>query len=167
MSPEFSRPFAVARVGEEARVTVEADDAERAAVARRMGVPELLALACEFTLRPGPGRAILAHGVLRARVVQDCVLTLEPFEAAMAETFRLRFVPAEAGAAPFDPEADDEIPYRGGEIDLGEAAAEQLALAIDPFPRKPGARLPAPEAERDSPFEALARFDGVLGRKRD
>ena len=57
-----------------------------------------------------------------------------------------------------DPEALDEIPYADGMLDLGEAAAEQLALALDPYPRAPGAALPeiADEAEAHRPFAALA-----------
>ena len=44
------------------------------------------------------------------------------------------------------------MPYGGDSIDLGAALAEQLALALDPYPRKPGAKLPA-----GSPSDA-ARF---------
>ena len=58
-----------------------------------------------------------------------------------------------------DPEAPDDIPYGGGSIDLGEAAAEQLALALDPYPRRPGAVLAETTAAADrSPFAALARL---------
>jgi len=55
----------------------------------------------------------------------------------------------------------DEIPYTGGLIDLGAALAEQLALSLPPYPRKPGAELP-PEARDDSanPFAALSRLRG-------
>jgi hypothetical protein len=44
-------------------------------------------------------------------------------------------------------------------IDLGEATTEQLALALDPFPRKPGAEIP-PEAKEapEGPFAALGRI---------
>ena len=56
-----------------------------------------------------------------------------------------------------DPESIDEIPYEGSTIDLGEAAAEQLALALDPYPHKPGATLPdSDEAPRNPAFAALA-----------
>ena len=48
------------------------------------------------------------------------------------------------------------MPYAGGAADLGEATVEQLALALDPFPRKPGAALPADVTEEVSgPFAAL------------
>ena len=40
-------------------------------------------------------------------------------------------------------EGDEPDLVTDGEIDLGELAAETLVLAIDPYPRKPGAVLPA------------------------
>ena len=47
-------------------------------------------------------------------------------------------------------------------LDLGEAASEQLALALDPFPRKPGAALPG---EMQEPEEgAFAGLDRLLPR---
>ena len=58
-----------------------------------------------------------------------------------------------------DPEAEDEIPFASGVLDLGEAAAEQLGLALDPYPRQPGVALPELELELDGtphPFAALA-----------
>ena len=72
--------------------------------------------------------------------------------------FQLRFVPVGAESDDTDPESEDEIPYAGGVLDLGEAAAEQLALALDPFPRKPGAALPDDDSRalRAYPFAKLA-----------
>lgn len=57
------------------------------------------------------------------------------------------------------PESDDEIPFEGNQIDLGEAAAEQLGLALDPYPRMPGAELP--EAEADVELHPFARLAGL------
>ena len=74
----------------------------------------------------------------------------------MKELFAVHFVPPGDEIDDSDPEAVDQIPYVGGAADLGEAAVEQLALALDPFPRKPGAALPAEAAEEaSSPFAAL------------
>jgi uncharacterized metal-binding protein YceD (DUF177 family) len=158
MTPEWSRPFAVARVGEATRVDVEADAAERDAVAARMGLHALHALSCRFVLHRGPGQSVQAEGSLSARVEQTCVVTLEVFEALIAEEFAVRFVPEDQVSEEVDIEADDEIPYGGATIDLGEAAAEQLALALDPFPRRPGVEfLEDDDAADDGPFAALAR----------
>ncbi len=142
MKPEFSRPLALARIGGGRTIAIEATAAERAALALRMRVPELPALTCTFALRPTAGGVVEAEGLLRAQAVQVCVLSLDPFEAVIEERFALRFVPRGAESLAIDPDAIDEMPYCGAVIDLGEAAAEQLALALDPYPRKPGATRP-------------------------
>lgn len=157
MTPELFRPFAVALVGEATRVLVEASEAERAAVAARMGLPAVEAMSCAFVLARGPGATVRAQGMLAARVVQSCVVTLEAFEADVAEEFAVRFVPEDQLSEALDIEADDEIPYAGGVIDLGEAAVEQLALALDPFARRPGVEFAEDDAAADDgPFAALA-----------
>jgi uncharacterized metal-binding protein YceD (DUF177 family) len=157
MTPEFSRPVMVERIGAATRIEVEATEAEREAVARRMGLHALPLLTCAFMLSRGRGPAVQAQGALRARVVQTCVVTLEPFEAEVEEAFAVRFVPEEALSDAIELEDEDEIPYAGGTIDLGEAAAEQLALALDPFPRKPGAAFSEDETDAPSgPFASLA-----------
>ncbi|MGL1148068.1 YceD family protein, partial [Vibrio parahaemolyticus] len=79
-----------------------------------------------------------AKGELRARVTLTDVDTLEPFESEVTEDFALRFVPEDAETHEIDIEAPDEIPYADDRLDLGEAAAEQLALALPPYPRRAG-----------------------------
>lgn len=170
---ELSRPVAIDRLQPGASpVIVEAAEGERAAIAKRLRVPSVHALRVEWSLTRGTGGLVEATGRLDARVEQVCVVTLEPFEAPVVERFVVRFVPAAlagsgGGAEDEDPESPDEIPYEGGALDLGEASVEQLALALDPFPRKPGvvfaeaSRGPADpsggEEEAASPFAALAR----------
>ena len=86
------------------------------------------------------------------------MVTLDEFPQEIGEDFAVRFVPA-GTESDEDPESEDEIPYESGLIDLGEATIEQLALALDPYPRKPGAALPEEaEPEDESPFAALARL---------
>ncbi|MBO0711650.1 MAG: DUF177 domain-containing protein [Acetobacteraceae bacterium] len=160
MTPEFSRPVATDRIGPEGlSVVVEAKEAERIALARRLGLPAVQALSCHFDLRRLPGETVAAAGYLTARLVQVCVVSLDEFDAAVEERFLIHFVPEGRESDDPDPESPDEIPYSRGVIDLGEAAAEQLALALDPYPRRPDAAM----AEQDDttathPFAALAAF---------
>jgi len=158
MTPELSRPVRVDALGPEGLVVeVVADAAECAAVALRLGVPAVHALSCRFRLEPASAGRIAATGRLRARLVRECVVSLDEFEATHDERFRLRFVPAGTESEDDDPESEDEIPYAGGVIDLGEAAVEQLALDLDPYPKRPGAELEMPGEEGDvGPFAALA-----------
>lgn len=144
-----------------AELTVEATAAERAALARRLAIPAVEALRCRFRLRRATLGSVDADGVLEARVIRTSVVTLEEFAQDVAETFQLRFVPAGQERDDADPEAPDEIPYDGAALNLGEAAAEQLALALDPYPREPDASFPEAAAEDDpapAPFAALARL---------
>ena len=162
--PELSRRIPLRRL-DAARdadgrlsIVVEADAGECAALARRLMVPAVGAMSCRFALS-GAGRdgVVEAEGLLQARVTQLCVVTAEPFEAAVTERFSLRFVPEDTLAArpdaELDLETDDEVPYAGGVIDLGEAATEQLALALDPYPHRPGAERPAGVGIGDPPLE--------------
>jgi hypothetical protein len=150
MTPELHRPVVVAGIGPAGvEMEVVATAAECAAVAARLEVPAILELACRFRLRR-VAEGVAAEGRLRARLVRTCVVSLEDFEDVVGEEFVLRFVPAGTESEEIDPEAEDEVPYSGGAIDLGEAAVQQLALALDPYPRRPGAELPG-EAPGDAP----------------
>ena len=172
MHPEFSRRLSVNRIGAAGTdQLVEADAAERAALAARLQLPAIASFTCRFRLEPPRRGQVGAEAELRAEVTQNCVVTLEPFEATIVERFALRFVPEGAEEGDIDPESLDELPYAGDAIDLGEAATEQLALALDPYPRKPGVTAEmagdgsgeaarGQTAERPNPFAALARLRG-------
>jgi uncharacterized metal-binding protein YceD (DUF177 family) len=156
MIPEFSRRLPIQRIGEGMNMTIEADEAEREALAARMGIPAVLALTCRFHLHAAEGDTVLAEARLAARVAQICVVSLEGFESDISEDFRIRFVPAGTESDQLDLEEDDEVGYTGTQLELGEAAAEQLALCLPPFPRKPAVVVPADAADApDTPFATL------------
>lgn len=139
--PEFHRPERLDAIGEASRtVAVAATTDECAALARRFGLAEVAALSGTFAVRRD-AQAILATGHVTARVVQSCVATGDPVSATIDETVTLRFVPelaSDADELEIDAQDCDVIAYDGNNIDLGEAAAETMALALDPFPRCPG-----------------------------
>jgi hypothetical protein len=157
MIPEMQRLIAIDSIPAEGReVTVEATAQECQAVAKRLGVVAVQALSCRMQLALGFGGAIDAQGKLRASLRQICVVTLEEFDSVTTDEFAVRFVPAGTESDDPDPESVDEIPYEGGAIDVGEAATEQLALILDPYPRKPGATLPEEANDpKESPFASL------------
>ena len=156
MNLELSRMVAVDRLP--AAMTVEATPAECAALAVRLRIPAVHALRCRFELRR-QGDTVLAEATLDARVEQSCVVSLEPVAQTVQERVSLRFVPSVDEDADEDPEAPDELPYDGRTIDLGEAAAEQLALALDPYPRHPDAELDP--AATEEPAGAFAGLGGL------
>jgi uncharacterized metal-binding protein YceD (DUF177 family) len=160
MSVELHRPFLVGQIPAlGTHFNVEATPSESSALAKRMGLPEVLELRCRFHLTRESDTTIKATGVLQARVAQTCVISLEDFEVSLEESFTVRFVPSGTENDDLDPESEDEIPYENGMLDLGEAAAEQLGLALDPYPRAPDAKLPDIEEEPEPhPFAALDRL---------
>ncbi len=146
---------------------IAATPVECAALAALFGLPGIAALEGEFLVSHERGGVLLAEVKLSARVTQVCVVTLEPFDTKISEVTTLRFVPS-AKVREGEPlvldaetlEGPDEIPYAGEAIDLGAVLAEQLALVLDPYPRKPGAKLPEGfgEEETSGPMAALLAF---------
>jgi uncharacterized metal-binding protein YceD (DUF177 family) len=159
--PEFSRPFDVRQLDHKA-VRLVAHDRERAALAKRFDLVRIDRLEAEVVLERD-GQALNANGTLEADIVQSCAVSAEDLPVAVREPLAFRFVPAAAGHRP-DEEVEldagelDEIEFSGTSLDLGEAVAQSLALAIDPFATGPDAE----EARRllddgsASPFAALA-----------
>lgn len=98
-------------------------------------------------------------GRVRASLAQTCGITLEPLPLEIDDTFSVQL------SEPVDEESDeivitmeDETPdiVEDGQIDLGQYVVEQLALRLDPFPRKPGAEfVQPPEPAEISPFAVL------------
>ena len=141
-----------------------ADEATRAALAGVAGIRALPRLDASFdVVRQGAGLRVT--GEVAATVEQTCVVTLEPMTSELHEPIDLAFVPPSAGeptdesADDIDPGADDETEVLvDGVADLGATAAEFLLLAIDPYPRNPGAVFEAPKSDEPGahPFAALA-----------
>lgn len=156
-SQEFSRFVEADSVGHhrmERRIV--ANPEERAALARRFGLLALDRLEASFALRRAGSGVVHVTGRVEADLVQSCVVTLEPVPAQVGESFAADFAVGTGGRAA-DPDLDFEAAdppeaIRNGHIDLGELAAEQLALALDPYPRAPGAAVP-PEYGPDPEVE--------------
>lgn len=168
--PEFSRPQRLDQIGAgESHVDISAEPAERNALVQRFRLVALDRLEARFTLRR-EGQGVLARGRLWGEVAQACVATQEPVPARIEEEFAIRFVPEREEGIDNDElelseDACDTVFYSGGVIDLGEAAAETLALALDPFPRSPNAEAALREAGVLSEEEAirLAQESGPFG----
>ena len=172
IAPEFSRPVRIDTLGAEPRtIVIEAEEAERAALARRFDLPAIARLAAEAALVRDDAE-VIARGRIEAEVTQSCVATGEPVEARVDEPFELMFRP---GPEPARPDEEVELSgteldvtfYEGAELDLGEAVAETLALSLDPFPRSAGAdealKAAGVKSEDEAgPFGALAELRDKL-----
>jgi hypothetical protein len=167
-APPFSRPIKVEAIPRDGLETsIEADEAERAALAKFNGLPGVGKLAASFALKLGAGGSVRVRGEIHADVTQICVVSLESFEASLVEPVDVRFAPAreegshgasrgESDALKFERE-DEPDPIIDGKIDLGVLASEFLTLGLDPYPRKPGVAFepPAEDDQSGSPFSAL------------
>lgn len=149
----------------------EAAAEELAGLARVLDLVACSSLRAAYTLKPSIDGRYRLSGTLRAEIRQTCVVTLEPVDSTVVETFDAWFWPPEdmpaprSGALDLDEEPEPE-PIAAGHVDVGRVVVECLATAIDPFPRKEGATLdwqvPAPAegaaGKPDSPFAVLANI---------
>lgn len=157
--------------GEPVRFDLRASAAQEAELRRRFGLIGLEALQAEGTIYPlQGGTGLHVDGRIRAQVTQNCVVTLEPVEQTVDEKFSLEFgatldvLDEATGEMVILPDQEQPEPMPADGLDVGELVAEQLALAIDPYPRKQGVDLRAvlrqhgidPDAGKQSPFAALA-----------
>ena len=163
--PEFSRLIDIRKIdGKE--LEISATPAECIALARRFSLVSIARLAARVQL-VREGEVVLANGRLLAELVQSCAISAEDLPVWIDEPLALRFLSENAAAAPISEEEElsadacDEIPFSGDRLDLGEAVAQSLALAIDPFATGPDAEKMRREAGlldegQTGPIAALA-----------
>ncbi len=165
---EFSRIVPLDQLDESgSECEIAANEAERAALAKRFGLLELGSLEARLSLRRERGSPLIKlAGRLTADLVQACVVSLEPVPERVEESFELLFTlePAPETAEVHVEAEDEDIPepVGPGGIDLGEAVAQQLSLAMNPYPRAEGASLEraewGAEGGPQSPFAVLERL---------
>lgn len=187
----LSRFFAIESARDRAKtISFEASLAERQALAEFLHLPGIGALAASFEINPLSGGRYGVRGEVEARVTQTCVVSLEEFETALSEKIEAVFAPEvraddeemvtrrtrvdvsfDAGNLSFDAEKEAPDAIVDGGIDLGALASEYLALALDPYPRKPdvvfGELRDALDADDPSPFAALARLQPGAKREKN
>lgn len=181
--PEFSRPVVIDRLpdsGQHERLT--ASPAECAALALRFDILEVRWLKAHAVLtRTDRSRGVALEVAFEAEAVQSCIVTLEPVAQSIAEKFSIRFLPADRVAAweeahvrmgdegeLVDPDAPDPPELLvGNTLDVGESIAEHLALALEPYPRAPGAAFQTPtEMAPEEPVKRPNPF-AILQTRRD
>ena len=162
-------PVVVAELPEGGReFDLKPDEAARASLARFAGVLAVPALTARLHVRPVGRDGAVVGGTIEGAVRQMCGVTLEPFDNPISESVSLRFAPPAAGANKPNDEVDVDLaeddppdPLVNGAVDLAVVVAEFLALAIDPYPRKPGAVFSPPAeqgGQESSPFAALEKL---------
>ena len=157
---EIERIVDIDRMGASGSTALDiaATDDERAALAKRFGFLGLPAFSARVTVDRRPGGRVVVEGRLRGKIVQACILTLDPVAQDLDETFCIVFKQdlaeerdPERGEALVSPQADVPEPLSGNMLDVGEIVAEQLSLAADPIRGGRGAKLEdvLPKPRRD------------------
>jgi hypothetical protein len=168
-------------------VSVTTTPDQRATIANMLGLPSVESLDGTFTLTPAKKGMVKVQGTVIASVHQTCVVTLDAFETAIKEQVDLEFIPADdkipnAKSSTKKPDSKTKETNKpapepdkqeqdiedidppdlivDGHIDLGAVTVEFLALALDPFPRKPGAEFnfSDPTDEKENPFAKLIKL---------
>ncbi|MFO1136868.1 MAG: DUF177 domain-containing protein [Rhodoblastus sp.] len=181
-APVWSAPLVVMETPPQGvDITLEADQAVRERLAELNGLLALSSATAKLHATRRGREGLHVTGEVRARVMQTCVVSLEPFESEIVEPVDVEFEPSRtprparaeteqmsrrrrAARPPVEEDeegmddlnAPDEIV--DGKVDLGALASEFLTLGIDPYPRKPGVAFQEPQAESAtiSPFARLA-----------
>ena len=158
-------------VGSEGAVPV--DDKRPSWAPHQLQSPDAVdRLSAEVAVRRLGSGLFRVEGAWQAEVQQACVVTLEPVADSLSGNFEASFEAAEGPSRAaedeivVDPEAADPaeiLPEEG--IDLGELVVQELAVALNPYPRASGAEVPAryrpPEDDEvEGPFAALRALKG-------
>jgi len=188
LKSEWSHFIDADEVGsEKMRLSITPDKEARQNLVRRLGILSVESLKADLELnREQGGMVVHVKGQVMASVKQSCVVTLEPIETKVNETFEAWFAdPDQAialakvkhdkqvkanGETPIIDEREDPEKIVGGRIDLGEVVTQHLSLAIDPYPHKEGVKYEygddepekVPEAFKNNPFAALKDWKSKL-----
>jgi uncharacterized metal-binding protein YceD (DUF177 family) len=167
MRDDFAHRLRLDSITAGKRLDLVASEEERAAVAERLRLASLERLEAHAVLeRDGP--QVRARGRVKAALEQNCIATGDPVPEHVDEPFEISFLPAPVEGTPDEeielgPQDCDVVFYDGQAIDLGEAIADTLALAMQPYPRSPDAEAALKEAgvlsqAEAGPFAALAKL---------
>ncbi|WP_312686291.1 YceD family protein [Brevundimonas nasdae] len=156
----YSETVRVNQIGAGLSRTLEPDEDARKRIARALDLQGLEDFVVDISITPTPSTSEWTlKGRVTAHAVQTCGLTLEPLPVDVNRRFSIQLVeaaPQETDEIEVTLDEEDADLIEDGKIDLGQYAVEQLALSLDPFPRKPGAEFVQPEEPKEiSPFAAL------------
>lgn len=189
LAPEWSYPMMSDEIGNKLQnIQIDADEEQRRALARRLGVDSVKEAQAKLTIRRDSGNMVIfVKGTVQASMVQNCVVTLEPIDTQIEEEFEawyadpgqaVSFVKArqqmmaqqQGEETPILDEKDDPEAIVDGVVDLGELATQYLCLGIDPYPHAEGVHYevgddtpPDPASDiRKNPFEKLKDWKGKV-----
>lgn len=137
-TPEFSHVVRAHEIGSPKPFRLEADAGERAALAARFTLLSLDQLTATLEVKRDSG-GIRITGQVQSQGTQPCVASGEPVPFLVTERIALLLTEATPAGGEIElSSADLDVePLDGDIVDLGEIAAQALALGLDPYPRLP------------------------------
>jgi Large ribosomal RNA subunit accumulation protein YceD len=153
-------------------VVIEADARQRAKLAEEHGLVSVRRYRADLLVTAWKRNGVKVSGTVDADIVQECVITLEPLDSRICEEVSAVFLPEDSklgrqgfhtgGEILLDAEGPDSPEtFSADTIDVGALAEEFFELAIDPYPRKPGADLNLAADDADLPDSPFARLSAL------
>jgi uncharacterized metal-binding protein YceD (DUF177 family) len=172
----LSRMLRINEIRDVASGSIEATEAEMAAIAGLLDLGGLEGLALTYRLTHAGGGRFRLKGELKAKITQTCVVSLEPVQSNLDVPVEAEFWPSAMIAARKESEeergsttlTDWPEPISFERIDLGPIIYETLATSVEPYPKREGASFEWSQGPQGpgresgtSPFAAL----GALKRR--
>ncbi|UCI05952.1 YceD family protein [Mesorhizobium sp. B1-1-8] len=156
-------------------IVVEADERQRAALAAEHDLLSVESYRAELMVAPWKRNGVKVSGRVEADITQACIVTLDPVEAHIDEPVEALFLPEQSklgregfeGGGEIILEADGpDSPetFSGDTIDIGALAEQFFGLAIDPYPRKPGASVDVADDDQPEESEFQKKLRSLLGK---
>lgn len=169
---EFSHVVKLSEIGNHSHnIRLSADEAARSGLIKRFDLAALDSLEAEISLKP-EAAGVLATGRFTAKLAQYCIASNDPVPALLDEPINIRFIPEPTvgGEIELEPDDCDTMFNDGQTIDLGEAVAQSLGLALNPYPRSPHAEKILKAAgvkseDEAAPLGALASLKDLMAKK--
>ncbi len=171
---EFSHFVKLDEIGAgPSKVKLSADSEARNGLVARFNLAALDSLDAELAVSRG-AKGVLAEGRISATLSQYCIATGDPVPAVLDEPVAIRFIPEPIVGADAEIELNaddcDTMFFDGQGVDLGEAVAQTLGLALDPYPRSPDAQKALKAAgvkaeDEVEPLGALAGLKDLLAKR--
>lgn len=165
---DVARLINVERLGREPlKFDIQATTEECEALAKSLDILGLSDVTARGSLvRQGANGQVLLTGRLQAEAVQACVVSLDPVAQAIDEEFTVlyTFDPEDLVVEDLDKVVGLEEPdppelIVNNRIDLLTMVMEQIALALEPYPRR--ADLPEPVEEEDLDLDQVKKEQGT------
>lgn len=168
--PEFSEILKLSNVGSAPiKSKIAASAAQCSALASRFDLPSIQSLFADYMVKAENDRIVFT-GSMTAKLHQLCAISGQKFPVTITEPFNIAFV-EKTDVESLDQEVEldaddcDILEFENAQFDIGEALAQTLYLALDPYPRGPNADIAAKKLtseEEAGPFGALAALKDKL-----